>query len=294
MNRAIDFMIIGAAKSGTTTLYDALATHPDIFLPEIKENLYFARDYDRGDDYLAEYYRSLDNESIVGGNYVHAMYFPEVIERLYAHNPAMKLIAILRDPVQRAYSAYWFAVRNGLETLSFEEAATLDSARASGSYLDRAERTYLSHGLYAEQLRKCTQTFPRRQLCVVTTDMLQSQAERLVADILAFIGAEAPADEPLIAQHANPAAQPRLVWLQQLMLRENAFYKRIGRRLFPARFRYWINRTLAERIVNRWNLKAFDYPPMSEVTRAKLADYYRSSNRELSEMFGVDVSNWAA
>lgn len=294
MKRAIDFMIIGAAKSGTTTLYNALATHPDIFLPEIKENLYFARDYGIGDDYLAEFYRSLGNEAIVGGNYVHAMYFPEVIERLYAHNPNMKLIAILRDPVKRAYSAYWFAVRNGLETLSFEEAIELDSARAAGSYLDRAEKTYLSHGLYAQQLRHCTRVFPRRQLYIVTTDMLQSQTERLVADILAFLGTNTPPDGPLITRHANPAAQLRVVWLQRMMLREDALYKRIGRRVFPARLRYWINRTLAERIVNQWNLKKFDYPPMSEGIRAKLTEYYRSSNRETSETFGVDICNWAS
>jgi len=293
VKRAIDFMIIGAAKSGTTTVYEALARHPEIFMPEIKENLYFARDYEAGEDYLLQYYRSVSDQPIVGGNYVHAMYFPEVIERLYHHNNQMKLVAILRNPVQRAYSSYWFSVRNGLEELPFEEAIKLDSKNAEGNYIERAEKTYLSHGLYAQQLRGCLQLFARRQLCVVTTDMLKADPELTLADILGFLGAAASSYEFGFEQRANPAAMPRFAWLQRLMLREDALYKRIGRRIVPASLRYFFNRTLTNRIVNRWNVRRFNYPPMPDSVKSQLVEYYAQPNRELAALFNLDLSGWA-
>ncbi len=292
MKRAIDFMIIGAAKSGTTTVYEALARHPKIFMPEIKENLYFARDYEAGEDYLSEYYRSVGDQPIVGGNYVHALYFPEVIERIHHYNNKMKLVAILRNPVQRAYSAYWFAVRNGLEELPFEEAIKLDSKNAEGNYIERAEKTYLSHGLYAQQLRGCMQLFPRRQLCVVTTDMLKADPERTLADIFRFLGAAAASYEFVFERRANPAALPRFAWLQRLMLRQDVLYKRIGRRLVPANLRYFINRTLTDRIVNRWNVRRFYYPPMPDSVKSQLVEYYAHPNRKLAALLDLDLSGW--
>src|SRR5580765_4385092 len=113
MNRAIDFAIIGAQKAGTTALYEYLGAHQDVFVPAVKEVPYFVKDdvYEKGEKYLDVIYREYRGEPIVGIAHVRLMCRPESVDRLLAHNSAMRCIAVLRDPVTRAYSSYWYARR---------------------------------------------------------------------------------------------------------------------------------------------------------------------------------------
>lgn len=151
MKQRIDFLVIGAHKSGSTSLYNYLKQHPDVFLPDVEENRFFTKDefYSEDTTFLDIYYRDLRTEQVVGGKNVHLMYFPWAAERVYNYNPRMKLVVILRNPIDRAYSAYWFARKNGWESCrTFEEAIKREPERLNGSYEEQTELTYLTHSYY--------------------------------------------------------------------------------------------------------------------------------------------------
>ena len=92
-NRVIDFFIVGAHKAGTTSLYDHLAQHPQIFLPQIKETRFFHEPaiYHHGPSWLAPLYRSAPETALLGGADVHSLFFPEAAPRLHDYNPRMKV-----------------------------------------------------------------------------------------------------------------------------------------------------------------------------------------------------------
>jgi len=164
-----DFLIIGAQRSGTSTLYQYVARHPNVRGAFRKEVHYFDWYYDRGLDwYRANFpFKGLTGES--SPSYlVHA----DVPARVKTVLPDVKLIAILRNPVERAYSAYNRNVRRKRESRSFAEAI------AGGPMLEFA---YLERGLYAEQIEHWLQHFRREQLLVIG-------AEKFFVDTLPVLG----------------------------------------------------------------------------------------------------------
>lgn len=292
-NHKIDFFIAGAAKSGTTSLYSYLEQFPEVFLPKIKENLFFARDdlYRVGPNYLDAFYHGAHQNQCIGGAYAHTIYFPHVQERLYQYNPDLKLIAILRDPVDRAYSAYWFAVRNGWETLSFQEALDAEHDRRNGGYIARAELTYLAHGLYLKQIHSLLSLFPRKQLYFLEFENFIKQPQNAMRDVLRFLNVwTEKAIEPLSA--TNVAGLPRFGWLQRLFLAENAWYQRLARRIVPFSTRLAFQKRVTDRIVKQWNIRRTPYPPLDLPTRKRLKKYFSSDYAEIEALTRLDLSHW--
>lgn len=295
MQHKIDFLIIGAQKCGTTSLYDYLKQHPDIFLPNAKEIHYFAEDecYRQGEGYLDPLYAAHGAESAVGGAYVHLMYFPHVPARIHAYNPAMRCIAVLRNPIDRAYSAYWFARRNGWETCrTFEEALEREPERQRGRYAEQTELTYVTHGEYFEQLARFVEQFGRDRLLVIRTDALYADPRAAVARTLDFVGIADGLEHIDTSVRSNEAAMPRVPALHRTVLRHDAWYKRSARRVLPM----GVRQTLRERVVLpllQRNLRPFRYPPMHAETRRRLRDHFAEPNRRLSELLGQDFTDWA-
>ena len=125
-NKIIDFLVIGAARSGTTSLAAYLRSHPSIYLPLEKETCFFSDNdrYNKGVDwYLQSYFHCRKSENKIIGEATPAyMLFKYIPERIFSTTPNTKLIAILRNPIYRAYSHYRFAKRLGIESRDFNEA----------------------------------------------------------------------------------------------------------------------------------------------------------------------------
>lgn len=289
----IDFWIVGAPKSGTTSLYDYLQQHPGVWLPAVKENAYFARDdlYGQDTSYLRMVYERAPPHCFVGGNHVHSMYFPYVAARLHCFNPRMRIVAVLRQPVERAYSSYWFARRNGWETLSFEQAIADEPRRASGSYIEQTELTHIAHGHYAAQLSRYFDLFGADRVHVVLSDELQTDPASEVGKVLAFLGADPSAGPIDYTARRNESAVPRWRWISEVINRENAWHKRIGRKLISPRMRHRIERYVTQPLL-RSNLRRFVYPPMDPATRQALADLYRIERHALTSLTGHDLERW--
>ncbi len=195
-----DFLVIGAQKAGTTALYAYLRWHPAITGPSWKEVSFFDRHWWRGEAWYRGQFPLRPGGRLVGEASPSYLFHPLAPERARAVVPDAKLVALLRDPVDRAYSQYQHEVALGREPLPFEDALAAEDDRTRGEVerlmedpraFSRAwwDHTYAARGLYAEQLERWLAVFPREQLLVVTTDELGERPGEAYASILAFLGA---------------------------------------------------------------------------------------------------------
>ena len=186
-----DFLVLGAQKAGTTALYAYLRWHPGITGPSWKEVSFFDRHWWRGERWYRGQFPLRSRGRLVGEASPSYLFHPLAPERARAVVPDARLLVVLRNPVDRAYSQYQHEVALGREPLSFEDALAAEEERTRGE-VERIvadprafshewwDHTYAARGLYAEQLDRWLAVFPRDQLLVVTSDEL---GERSAEDV---------------------------------------------------------------------------------------------------------------
>jgi len=204
-----DFLVIGAQKAGTTALYAYLVRHPAIVGPSWKEVSYFDRHYARGEAWYRGNFptklrhavaaRRSGARAIAGEASPSYLFHPSAPERVAALVPNARLIALVRNPIDRALSHYHHEVALGRESLSFEDALAQEDERMRGElermrdprYFSHAwwNYTYASRGLYADQLERWLAVFPREQLLVVPSEDLLDRPAETYARVLEFLGA---------------------------------------------------------------------------------------------------------
>ena len=204
-----DFLIIGAQKAGTTALYAYLRWHPEITGPSFKEVSFFDRHYVHGEAWYRGHLPARPRHwlarqrrgrwPLVGEASPSYLFHPLAPERVQAVIPAARLVALLRNPADRAFSHYHHEVALGREPLSFEEAIDSEQERMRGevermirepAYFSRPwwNYTYLARGRYAEQLERWFAVFPREQLLVLFTEELSAQPAQTYRRVLEFLG----------------------------------------------------------------------------------------------------------
>jgi hypothetical protein len=204
-----NFLIIGAQKAGTTALYSYLRRHPTILGPPWKEVSFFDRHFWRGEAWYRGHFpnklhvrsvrRRTGSAPIVGEASPSYLFHPLAPERAARLLPHLRLIALVRNPVDRALSHYQHEVALGREPLAFEAALEQEALRMEGE-LDRMLNpkyfshawwnfTYLSRGRYAEQLERWLEFVPRERLLILPSEHLLEQPSRAYAQMLAFLGA---------------------------------------------------------------------------------------------------------
>jgi Sulfotransferase domain len=197
-----DFLIIGAQKAGTTALYAYLRRHPAITGPSWKEVSYFDRHYGRGEAWYRGNFpnRVRARGKLVGEASPSYIFHPLGPERAKALVPEARLVALVRNPVDRALSHYHHEVALGREPLPFEDALDAEEDRLGGeeerlaadpSYFSRAwwSHAYKSRGRYAKQLERWLAVFPREQLLILPSEDLGGEPGRTHARVLDFLGA---------------------------------------------------------------------------------------------------------
>jgi len=196
------FLIIGTQKGGTTSLYSYLEGHPNMIGTFRKEVKFFDCNYLLG----LRWYRShFPYQSALRGKHAQTgeaspyyMYHPTALARIKKHLPDVKLIALLRNPVERAYSDYHHMFRSGRETLSFDEAISQEEDRIRGeaekiandpyySVYKHMHFSYLGRGRYAEQLTRLFELFPREQVLILISEDLFSKPSFVFQRVLDFL-----------------------------------------------------------------------------------------------------------
>ncbi|MEB3359769.1 MAG: tetratricopeptide repeat protein [Synechococcales bacterium] len=187
-----DFLIIGAAKCGTSSLYSYLKRHPQILLPCKKELSFFTTNFDYGIAwYLAQFPTVCDRPDLLTGeadpNYIYTSHVAERVARLF---PQTKLIILLRNPVDRACSWYYHMVRTGFETRPFSEVIEIELARcrASSTMELTCQGSYLAGGIYWPKIRRWQALFPKDQIQILRSETLFANPGKTTQQAVEFLG----------------------------------------------------------------------------------------------------------
>jgi hypothetical protein len=298
-----NFLIIGAAKSGTTAIWHYLRQHPQIYLSPRKHTRFFA--YESEDPGFngpaptrptmpyaiadVEAYHALfegaTDETAIGEASHSYLYRPDTAERIRRYAPDMKLIAILRDPAERAYSNYEQMVRNGRERIGdFDLALRKEQERLRDNWWP--EFHYVQVGLYHAQLKRYFDLFERDQIKVYLYEDLGSDALGMVQDVFRFVGVD-DAFVPETAVRYNASGLPRNRVLH-LLLQELRRVRPIAQRRLPKQQYQRLLRVGS--VVHNRNLAKTRLP--AEKRRRVIDTYFREDILRLEGLIQRDLSAW--
>lgn len=267
------FLIIGAIKAATTWVTWQLQRHDRIFLPG-PEPHYFSREFHRGPEWYARFFRSAEPGQVLGEKTADYLADPNAAWRIARVLPRVPMIVQLRDPVERAYSDYCMLLRRGLINGPPQD------------YLDPGTSTYrrfIENGLYHTHLTRWFGLFDRDRFLVLTSEDVRDMPERTITDCCRHIGVEPlPAETAISKSRVNDGAASYLPLTLRRML---APAKRIvaplrGGRLFEAS-----RRTLARPIA---------YPPMPDALRQRLREHYAAEIEGTAALLGRNLDHWLA
>lgn len=191
MTEQIQFLVIGAQKSGTTSLFQYLKAHPSIYMPAKKEVAFFARDrlFDMGVSYyLSEFFGNVAQGQIAGEASPQYMCFSKCPERIANAFPEVKLLAVLRNPIDRAFSHYRMALRREYRLPTFADciASQINRPLPADDDVDQ-ETEFVSFGEYGRILSNYLRYFDRRQIQLVWSEELSSRTELVMQQIFRFL-----------------------------------------------------------------------------------------------------------
>ena len=209
--KRVGFLVAGAQKAGTTALFDYLAELPGLELPAVKE-AHFFDDEERVDWRAPDYdlYHALfrDTGRLWGEATPIYLYWPNALERIRAYNPAIKLILLFRDPIERAWSHWKMEYARGKETEPFGWCIREGRARmADADPYPGFHRvySYVERGYYGRQLARVMRLFPRDQLLLIGSDDLRREPTATIRKVCEFLNIAAPAGD-IAPKISRPAA----------------------------------------------------------------------------------------
>jgi hypothetical protein len=290
-----NFFIIGSAKSGTTTLFGALVQEPQIFMSRPKEPNFFCDDalYQNGLNWYAEkcFSNSQHYPARGEGSTRYLNWGEKVAPRIAEMDKdgQVKLIAIFRDPVKRAYSRYWHAVRNGMETLSFDEAIRTEDQRTAEHWNElytegRNHITYFREGCYASRLQPFLDLFPPERILLLLQEDLIQDYQGTICTIVDYLGVTSKVEH--VPSVLNPYAKTRSQTLKKVMNTPSAL-QTLSRLLLPLPLR-----TKLKSLLRKANREDVKYPPMSPEMEKQLRDRYRTEIEAFENIIGRDLSHW--
>jgi hypothetical protein len=284
-------------KAGTTTLYNYLRQHPDVFMSSVKEPQFFSRravSAWNGPDpshlplrRLEEYQLLFADAAtkIVRGEAT-PIYLcdPGAVDEISGHVPDVKLIAILRQPADRAYSAYLMKCHQGWERLGFEEALAAEPERTAANW--RFSWWYAALSRYAEQLERYYRRFRPEQIKVVLFDDLLEDPRRLMRGLFRFLGVDESFEVDTSGPY-NAAFAVRYPVLQRWVYGPRTVGEYAGKLVPLAARPVWRK---ASRALRAWNSAAA--PLLAPVLRARLTHEWDDEIRRLEKLIDRDLSRW--
>lgn len=292
-----NFFIVGAAKSGTSSLDRYLSQHPDVFIPPKKEAHFFSTpDFpDKfegpGDEGMnlytirdREQYRALfegaEDQRAVGESSAFYLYYPGTAQRMKADVPDAKIIILLRNPVNRAFSAYMHLIRDERESLDFAESLHNEDLRKAMDY--EPMWLYREVGLYAAQVQRFLDVFGPDQVKVVLFEDFVRNPEASVQDICRFLEVDPSFRVDTSLSH-NESGAPASRWVYNFIAKPNGL-KEALKPLFPTAVR--------ERLGMRAKSIVLRKVAMNENERAELAQYFASDIADLADVLHHDLRAW--
>jgi hypothetical protein len=292
-----NFLIIGAPKAGTTSLYYYLRQHPQIFMSSIKEPNFFATDglerqlkdpfdrvwIDQSITELEKYcslFSNVNDEKAIGEASTSYLGSRHAAHRIHYHVPDVRLVAVLRQPVERAYSHFCHLGRDGHEQApDFRSGIRGEEERIRNHVL---WGRYIHSGFYYEQLRPYFELFDRDQIRILLYDELRGSRSEMLQDIFQFLEVDEDFEPNTSVQH-NVSGRPRSVLLHNLLVKGNPI-KNTLQPLMP----YWMQRVA----VGVKNLNLSRPAPLDPELAMELQATYREDLLKLQDLLDRDLSGW--
>jgi hypothetical protein len=318
MMKVPDFIIIGAAKCGTTSVYNRLSMHPNVFMTTPKEPGYFSRDdvFVRGERWYRDLFGPACDGQICGEAstlYSLPSCFPNTVSRMYSFCPNAKLIYILRDPVERAYSYYSQLVKNYQNVTgdfsvnrSFEECLFPEdypSRASAGSFfsphdmhLKDSPRFIIEGGMYMANLQDYMKFYRRENILLVRFEDLASNIEHVISRICKFIGVDVALLPDVDAVKVNVASEhyhfAKKEKNRRIMVEYIKSVRLLGylSKFIPRRFSALFFSLFA--IFYRGEVGSVVPMEMTNKTRKYLKDLYLPEIEKLEVFLGEDLDTW--
>jgi hypothetical protein len=309
-----NFFVIGAAKCGTTTLYDFLEHHPEVYMSPIKEPHHFSKDIIKenfSDEYkhylktrnvnLEEYlqtdlsrkiwewytedfnqyiqlFKNVRNERAVGEISNGYLFSSVAAKEIKSQYPNAKIVMILRNPIERAYSHYLANVRDGRTTLNFKDELIADSKKSAKGWC--ISHCYTEMGLYYDQVKRFTDVFEKDQIKIYLNDDLKKNAEAVAKDLFTFLGVNTKVDIDFHKKQ-NEARLPKSAGFMKFITQTG-----LKRKIFRS-----MPKSIQDKVKPLF-FKEGKIPKMSEEDKKWLMVQFREDINKTQNLIGRDLSSW--
>jgi len=299
-----NFLIIGAAKSGTTALHHYLAQHPQIYTSPLKEAKFFAFENQQvswkgpGDldekllpvtslDTYQKLFSAVTNEIAIGESSPYYLYSPEAPERIQYYIPEVKLIAILRNPIDRAYSSFLHMMRDGREPIkNFAEALREEEKRINDNWAFVWH--YRNAGFYYIQLKRYFDRFNHSQIKVYLYDDFEYDPLKVMKDTFLFLGV----DEtfiPDMSRKYNASIQPKN---KAAVPKNKTLHSILESNLVEYPLKPFMDSKSRKKLIFNLKNKNLKKQELSSQVRLDLINSFRDDILNLQELIGRDLSEW--
>lgn len=207
-----DFICIGAQKSGTSSLHQDLLKNPEIFLPEKKEVHFFSLNYNKGEKWYAEHFESAQKNQATGEITPFYLFHKKSAKRIHTYNKDIKIIILLRNPIERTLSHYYHARKRGFENLALLDALKKEEERMASQKIEHIQRhSYLSRSKYTKQLSTYYKYFRKENIMIEKAETYFKKKKKIMNQIERFIGVNPIAREESENLHTNKGSYPKEV-----------------------------------------------------------------------------------
>ncbi len=287
--RMPNFIILGTPKAGTTAIYNYLKQHPQIYMPPFKEPHFFSFEGEQKphwsiktlEDYQA-LFQDATSEQIIGEASTWYLYSQTAAGRIRHHIPDVKLIAILRNPIERAYSSWAFRVQCGWESITdFKQALQAEPQRICENY--EWDFHYLKTGFYYHQIKRYFDAFPQEQIKIIIYEDFQVDPIKVLESIYKFVGVDKTLISDISTKH-NVTYLPKNNFIN-LMMNRRSITKDIVKSIIPKQ----LTQAIAHRL--RKENKA-QLPPLSSAVKHNYLAFYQEDISELEKLINRDLTVW--
>lgn len=296
--------IIGVQKAGTTTLDDWLSQHPQIYCYDSLKDVHLfgnpnfsQKDIEKK---LLQEPAEYNNEPVILQSAVNYIFYPHMLAEIKKLSPAAKFILIIRNPVDRAVSAYGYFKKMLRENRTMDKALLYEPKDNLSFSRDNSDFTYIEHGLYHRQIKKCLEYFSREQLLVLDYGDLAKQPEILTRKIFSFLGVDASFKPDLSPK--NITGEIKNQWLQTGLVKENKLKKFVVKYFVD----FWMPRSKRRLLKQKMFEMNTRQKSTNKETKEESADeiqsikdrlvpYFTEDAKQLDELLGTNFSEkWFA
>ena len=301
-----NFLVIGAGKSGTTSIYEYLKQHPQVFMSEVKEPNFFALEgvkkitgYDKDDPHGFNHYpwaitnfkdyeklfENVTNEKAVGESSTMYQYMPKAPENIKKHIPDAKLIAIFRNPVDRLYSRYLHLAREFREpTQDFEDCLIKGNIWWQKNDL-------IQEGFYYTHMKKYFEQFDPKKIKIFLYDDLRKDTPKVIKEMYQFLEVD-DSFKPDTSLRHNVSGKIKNKFVNKL-IGQNSILKGGAEKIAPSLMKKVKSSYTLKKIVSNLRQKNLEKPPLKEDTRIRLInEVYKDEILNFQDLIQKDLSNW--